>query len=580
MSKLLNISEFIAFFVGASANLTANKEQINALNVFPVPDGDTGTNMGLTMSSAVKELPEQTDIPKAAERLAHGALLGARGNSGVILSQILRGFAQGLDGCQQVGAVDFARAMQKGVELAYKSVMRPVEGTILTVARKMAEASGEAVAVNAEMDLENLLELMLAQGHQALANTPNQLPVLKQAGVVDSGASGLVAIFEGGLRALRGEEFELPLQVETKADFTKQQATGTQNLVNHYCTEFFIHGQGIDVEAYRRHLQGMGESQVIVGNATVVKTHIHTADPGAVLSYALQFGSLHDLKIDNMKDQHRETLLDEAEKEQAQTAQPELKAEPEAVTEASAADLAGVMDNAAEAMAEVFEELEPVELPLCGAVAVSSGSGLDQIFTEMGVNTLGSGGQSMNPSAEDILQAINNTTAQQVVVLPNNSNIVMAANQASQLADKPVVVVPSKFITQGIAAMMNFDPESSAEENAETMQQAAVLVHSGQITYAVRDSQFDGQEIHEGDILGLLEGTIAVVEASVQETMLKLLPQMFDDDTSLITLLYGEGVTEDEAEAAAAELAESFPDYEIEVQLGGQAVYHYLLAVE
>ncbi len=578
MSKLLNISEFIAFFVGASANLTANKEQINALNVFPVPDGDTGTNMGLTMSSAVKELSEQTDIPKAAERLAHGALLGARGNSGVILSQILRGFAQGLDGCQQVGAVDFARAMQKGVELAYKSVMRPVEGTILTVARKMAEASGEAVAVNAEMDLENLLELMLAQGHQALANTPNQLPVLKQAGVVDSGASGLVAIFEGGLRALRGEEFELPLQVETKADFTKQQATGTQNLVNHYCTEFFIHGQGIDVEAYRRHLQGMGESQVIVGNATVVKTHIHTADPGAVLSYALQFGSLHDLKIDNMKDQHRETLLDEVEKEQAQTAQPELKAEPEAVTEASAADLAGVMDNAAEAMAEVFEELGPVELPLCGAVAVSSGSGLDQIFTEMGVNTLVSGGQSMNPSAEDILQAINNTTAQQVVVLPNNSNIVMAANQASQLADKPVVVVPSKFITQGIAAMMNFDPESSAEENAETMQQAAVLVHSGQITYAVRDSQFDGQEIHEGDILGLLEGTIAVVEASVQETMLKLLPQMFDDDTSLITLLYGEGVTEDEAEAAAAELAESFPDYEIE--LGGQAVYHYLLAVE
>ncbi len=580
MSKLLNISEFIAFFVGASANLTANKEQINALNVFPVPDGDTGTNMGLTMSSAVKELPEQTDIPKAAERLAHGALLGARGNSGVILSQILRGFAQGLDGCQQVGAVDFARAMQKGVELAYKSVMRPVEGTILTVARKMAEASGEAVAVNAEMDLENLLELMLAQGHQALANTPNQLPVLKQAGVVDSGASGLVAIFEGGLRALRGEEFELPLQVETKADFTKQQATGTQNLVNHYCTEFFIHGQGIDVEAYRRHLQGMGESQVIVGNATVVKTHIHTADPGAVLSYALQFGSLHDLKIDNMKDQHRETLLDEAEKEQVQTAQPELKAEPEAVTEAPAADLAVVMDNAAEAMAEAFEELEPVDLPLCGAVAVSSGSGLDQIFTEMGVNTLVSGGQSMNPSAEDILQAINNTPARQVVVLPNNSNIVMAANQASQLADKPVVVVPSKFITQGIAAMMNFDPESSAEENAETMQQAAVLVHSGQITYAVRDSQFDGQEIHEGDILGLLEGTIAVVEASVQETMLKLLPQMFDDDTSLITLLYGEGVTEDEAEAAAAELAESFPDYEIEVQLGGQAVYHYLLAVE
>lgn len=578
MSKLLNISEFIAFFIGASANLTANKERINALNVFPVPDGDTGTNMGLTMSSAVKELPEQTNIPKAAERLAHGALLGARGNSGVILSQILRGFAQGLEGCQQVAAPDFARAMQKGVELAYKSVMRPVEGTILTVARKMAEASGEAVAVNAEMDLENLLELMLAQGHQALANTPNQLPVLKQAGVVDSGASGLVAIFEGGLRALRGEEFELPLQVEGKADFTKQQTAGTQDLVNHYCTEFFIHGQGIDVEAYRRHLQGMGESQVIVGNATVVKTHIHTADPGAVLSYALQFGSLHDLKIDNMKDQHRETLLNEDEKEQANAApQP---AEAPAAAEEAAADLADTMSEAAEAMTDALAEMEPVELPLCGVVAVSSGSGLDQIFTEMGVATLVSGGQSMNPSAEDILQAINNTPAQQIVVLPNNSNIVMAANQASQLANKPVVVVSSKFITQGIAAMMNFDPETPAVENAETMQQAAVMVHSGQITYAVRDSQFDGQEIHEGDILGLLEGKIAVVEASVRETILKLLPQMFDDDTSLITLLYGEGVTEAEAEAVAEELAESFPDYEIEVQLGGQAVYHYLVAVE
>lgn len=578
MSKLLNISEFIAFFIGASANLTANKERINALNVFPVPDGDTGTNMGLTMSSAVKELPEQTNIPKAAERLAHGALLGARGNSGVILSQILRGFAQGLEGCQQVAAPDFARAMQKGVELAYKSVMRPVEGTILTVARKMAEASGEAVAVNAEMDLENLLELMLAQGHQALANTPNQLPVLKQAGVVDSGASGLVAIFEGGLRALRGEEFELPLQVEGKADFTKQQTAGTQDLVNHYCTEFFIHGQGIDVEAYRRHLQGMGESQVIVGNATVVKTHIHTADPGAVLSYALQFGSLHDLKIDNMKDQHRETLLNEDEKEQANAApQP---AEAPAAAEEAAADLADTMSEAAEAMADALAEMEPVELPLCGVVAVSSGSGLDQIFTEMGVATLVSGGQSMNPSAEDILQAINNTPAQQIVVLPNNSNIVMAANQASQLANKPVVVVSSKFITQGIAAMMNFDPETPAVENAETMQQAAVMVHSGQVTYAVRDSQFDGQEIHEGDILGLLEGKIAVVEASVRETILKLLPQMFDDDTSLITLLYGEGVTEAEAEAVAEELAESFPDYEIEVQLGGQAVYHYLVAVE
>ena len=574
MSKLLSISEFTSFFIGASANLTANKERINALNVFPVPDGDTGTNMGLTMSSAVKDLPAQTAVPKAAERLAHGALLGARGNSGVILSQILRGFAQGLEGCEQVAAPDFARAMQKGVELAYKSVMRPVEGTILTVARKMAEAAGEAVAVDAAMDLENLVELMLKQGHIALANTPNQLPVLKQAGVVDSGASGLVAIFEGGLRALRGEEFEMPLQVEGKVDFTGPAAEDNSQLVNHYCTEFFIHGQGIDVEAYRRHLQSMGESQVIVGNATVVKTHIHTADPGAVLSYALQFGSLHDLKIDNMKDQHRETLLTAAEQ----------TGETPALAKTSDEDLNGALNGAlneaAVTMGELLPDMESAELPLCGVVTVSSGSGLDQIFTEMGAAGLVSGGQSMNPSAEDILQAINNLPAQQAVILPNNSNIVMAANQASQLAEKPVVVVNSKFITQGIAAMMNFDAESTAEENAASMQEAASVVHSGQITYAVRDSQFDGQDIHEGDILGLLEGSIAVVESSVRQAVMNLLPQMFDDDTSLITLLYGEGVTEDEAVLLGEDLAEAFPDYEIEVQLGGQAVYHYLISVE
>lgn len=578
MSKLLNISEFTAFFIGASANLTANKERINALNVFPVPDGDTGTNMGLTMSSAVKDLPAQTNIAKAAERLAHGALLGARGNSGVILSQILRGFAQGLEGCEQVAAPDFARAMQKGVELAYKSVMRPVEGTILTVARKMADAAGEAVAVDAAMDLENLVELMLKQGHQALANTPNQLPVLKQAGVVDSGASGLVAIFEGGLRALRGEEFEMPLQIEGKVDFTNQTAEDTQQLVNHYCTEFFIHGQGIDVDTYRQHLQSMGESQVIVGNATVVKTHIHTADPGAVLSYALQFGSLHDLKIDNMKDQHRETLLTDEERGAAEENTAPADKQETVAPEPDQLDVA--IAEAAATLGDMLPDMEAVELPLCGVVTVSSGSGLDQIFTEMGAVGLVSGGQSMNPSAEDILQAINNLPAQQAVILPNNSNIVMAANQASQLAEKPVVVVSSKFITQGIAAMMNFDPESSAEENAANMQEAAALVHSAQVTYAVRDSQFDGQTIHEGDILGLLEGDIAVVETTVRQTVLNLLPQMFDDDTSLITLLYGEGVTEEDAVLLGEDLAEAFPDYEIEVQLGGQAVYHYLIAVE
>lgn len=569
MIRVLDKKEFVNFFIGASANLTANKEQINALNVFPVPDGDTGTNMGLTMASAVANILGAESLPKAAQTLAHGALLGARGNSGVILSQILRGFSQSLEHTEQVGAGEFAAAMQKGVELAYKSVMRPVEGTILTVARKMAEAARDAVEVEPDMPLESLVEIMLEQGHRALANTPNQLPPLKQAGVVDSGGSGIIAIFEGGLRALKGEEFEAPLAIAGKADFTRQTAAEAEqkDFVNHYCTEFFIHGQNIDVEAYRQHLQGMGESQVIVGNATVVKTHIHTANPGEVLSYALTFGSLHDLKIDNMKDQHRESDFEKSETVQTAAQQDIDKVE-------------NVLEEAAAALGGVLQTAEAVELPLCGVVAVSSGSGLDQIFSEMGAEQLVSGGQSMNPSAEDILQAINNLAARQAVVLPNNGNIVMAANQAQELANKPVVVAPSKFITQGIAAMMDFDPEADAETNGEAMAAAMELVKNGQITYAVRDSQADGQEIHEGDILGLFDGKITVVEQSVEAAALSLIPQMFDEDTSLITLLYGEGIEEEQAKALGAELAERFEDYEIEVQPGGQAVYYYLIGVE
>lgn len=580
MIRVLDKKEFVNFFIGASANLTANKEQINALNVFPVPDGDTGTNMGLTMASAVTNIAAQENLPKAAQTLAHGALLGARGNSGVILSQILRGFSQSLEQVEEVSSADFAAAMQRGVELAYKSVMRPVEGTILTVARKMAEAAKEAVEVDPKMPLQNLVEIMLEQGHRALANTPNQLPPLKQAGVVDSGGSGLIAIFEGGLRALKGEEFEAPLAFGGKADFTQGAADDKADLVNHYCTEFFIHGRDIDVEAYRKRLQGMGESQVVVGNATVVKTHIHTADPGEVLSFALQFGSLHDLKIDNMKDQHRESDFEKsAPAADADKNNNNKEAEP-ATPDRTEDLLDAVLDEAAAALGGVLQEAEEVQLPKCGVVAVSSGDGLDQIFSDMGAARLVSGGQSMNPSAEDILQAINGLPAQEAVVLPNNGNIVMAANQAKELADKPVVVVPSKFITQGIAAMMDFDPEADAETNAEAMEAALALVKNGQITYAVRDSQADGQDIHEGDILGLFDGKITVVAPTVDEAVLALVPQTFDEDTSLITLLYGEGVEADEAEALAARLAERYEDYEVEVQPGGQAVYYYLIAVE
>lgn len=580
MSKHLEVKDFAAFFIGGSANLTANKENINALNVFPVPDGDTGTNMSLTMTSAVKNVPAQTTVQDVVKVLAHGALLGARGNSGVILSQILRGFAQGVDGAEVVTAGTFAVAMQKGVELAYKSVMRPVEGTILTVARKMGEAAEATVAANPDIEVEPLIEAMLAEGHIALANTTNQLAQLKQAGVVDSGASGLIAIFEGGLRALKGEEFEMPLVVAAKVDFTESKPdTDDPNFVNHYCTEFFIHGTGIDVEKYRAHLQDMGESQVIVGNEEVVKTHIHTANPGAVLSYALQYGSLHDLKIDNMKDQHRETIFTDEEKAAEGVTDGAENVATAADDDAFKFNLAEALQAADEDIVDRFADM-PQDLPVCAVVAVSSGEGLDQIFTEMGVAALVSGGQSMNPSASDILDAVNAAKAEQVIILPNNGNIVMAANQAKELAEKPVVVVPTKHITQGIAALMDFDPEQTAEENAEAMQAAAELVKNAQITYAVRDSSADGQDIHEGDILGICDGKITVVRTTVEETVLDLVPTMFDDETSLITLLWGEGVTEEDAEALAGKLADAHPDYEVEVQFGGQAVYYYLLSVE
>ncbi len=555
MSSFLGVKEFAAFFIGGAANLAANKEKINALNVFPVPDGDTGTNMGLTMSSAVKDVPAATTISGVGAALAHGALLGARGNSGVILSQILRGFSQGVEGAEAVAAADFSRAMQKGVELAYKSVMRPVEGTILTVSRKMAEAADKAVAASDDMTVDALLELMLEAGYKALNDTPNQLAILKEAGVVDSGAAGLIAIFAGGLRAVRGEEFEMELPVSGRVEAAAPAADDKADLVNHYCTEFFIHGENIDVDAYRAKIQGMGESQVVVGNETVVKTHIHTADPGAVLSYALTLGSLHDLKIDNMKDQHRETIFTEAEK--------------------AAAAAEAAMPAPAEAAAPADEAL-----PLCGVVAVSSGAGLDQIFTEMGAGGIVSGGQSMNPSAEDILTVVEQTAAQQVVILPNNGNIIMAANQAAGLAGKPVAVAPSKFITQGIEAMMDFDPERSAEENAAAMTEAFQAVKNAQITYAVRDSGADGQDIHAGDILGILDGKISVVEPTVREAALALLPLMLDEDTSLITLLYGEDVAEADAAALADEIAALYPEHELELHLGGQAVYYYLIAVE
>lgn len=539
-------AELANFFIGGSAYLSANKEQINALNVFPVPDGDTGTNMGLTLSSAVKNIKGLTNAGEVAANVAKGALMGARGNSGVITSQILRGFSTGLEGKDNVDALSFAAALQHGVDLAYKSVMRPVEGTILTVAKAMAKKASEVVREGGDVII--LMEMAIEEGKIALANTPNQLPQLKAAGVVDAGGQGLICIFEGGLKALKGEEFAKVADLAPdKPDFTAEaDVDDKSNLKYHYCTEFFIHGTNINVDEIRRHLADMGDSQVIVGNEELVKTHIHTDDPGKVLSYALTFGSLHDLKIENMKDQHRETIFTE----------DEIKAAKEA-------------------------EEKPAKIEYnCGVVAVASGVGLEEIFKEMGVSQIVSGGQTMNPSAEDILNAINKTPTNEIIILPNNSNIILAAQQAQKMVDKPVFIVETKFMLQGVSALMGYNPDGSGEENLEAMTESFQYTKTAGITYAVRDSHFGDQEIHKDDILGLVGKDIAVVTDTIGKAVMSVLEQMMDDESGLITMLYGEDVKEEEADALAEVVRAKFPNAEVEVQFGGQAVYYYLLSVE
>lgn len=546
MNKVrLSGAELADFFIGGSAYLSANKEQVNALNVFPVPDGDTGTNMGLTLSSAVKNIRGLSAANEVAAALAKGALMGARGNSGVITSQILRGFSTGLEGKAEVDALAFAQALQNGVDLAYKSVMRPVEGTILTVAKAMAKKASEVV--RQEGDVLILIEMVIAEGKVALDNTPNQLPQLKAAGVVDAGGQGLLCIFEGGLKALRGEEFTAPdLTPEKPAFVSDEQIDDKNDLKFHYCTEFFIQGKNIPVEEIRRHLADMGDSQVIVGNEELLKTHIHTDNPGNVLAYAIQFGSLHDLKIDNMKDQHRETLFSDEEVASAQ--------------------------DCGQNTPEMHYH--------CGVVAVAGGEGLVEIFKEMGVSQIISGGQTMNPSAEDILNAINKTSADEIIILPNNSNIFLAAQQARDMVEKPVYIVETKYMLQGVSALMGYNPDASGEENLAEMTEAFRHTKTAGITYAVRDSHFDDQQIQKDDILGLIGKDIFAVTKEIPDAVTAVLDQLVDEESSLITMLYGETVAEESA-AKIAELVEKrYPNAEVEMQFGGQAVYYYLISVE
>ena len=545
----------------AGANLLEqNREAIDALNVFPVPDGDTGTNMSLTMKSTVKEIAAQ-DVHSAsrmADLAARGALKGARGNSGVILSQILRGFAHGIEGCETVDAQQFAKALRSGADTAYKAVMKPKEGTILTVIRVISEDSARYVGKHPD-NLPGLLDKVIRSGEAILAKTPDMLPALKQAGVVDSGGQGLLTVFKGWRAAFNGEKIEeTNANVGSAATFEfEDDHESLEEIKFKYCTEFIIQemNPGVtedDVNRFRTRLTRIGDCVVVVGDFSLVKVHVHTNDPSKALQYACELGELVNLKIDNMAEEKRERL---AKAEAAQKAAEQKRLEEEA--------------------AKQEEPMKPY-----GMVAVSLGEGFSGIFSDLGVDHIVEGGQTMNPSIEDILGAVEGIHAENVFVLPNNSNVILAASQAAELSERNVIVLPTKNVAMGIGAVIAFNPEASLEENREEMTAAAEQVKTGQITFAVRDTVFEDKEIKEGDIIGIHNGRIETVGQNVHDIAVDLVGHVVEEGDSLITIYYGQDTSEEDAQALGTEVAELFGDLDVEVQYGGQPLYYYLISAE
>lgn len=526
----------------AAALLEQNKKGLNALNVFPVPDGDTGTNMSLTMMSAVKEVKsaDASKICTIGDALSLGALKGARGNSGVILSQLFRGLSKGLQGLETATPSDFARAMQDGVDAAYKAVMKPKEGTILTVAKDMAKTAlrNAARGDNIYMVLDTVLE----QGAQTLRKTPDMLPVLKEAGVVDAGGKGLLIIYRGFKMALDGEAItdSLVLEPESTADFSA--IAGGEDLEFGYCTEFFIKNihESVtqdDIDRYREKLMKIGDCVLVVGDLQLVKTHVHTNVPGKALQFALRFGELSRIKIDNMREQHTE--LDQADPQ---------------------------------------DRMEKKKMAM---VTVAAGEGIINIFKEFMVDEIVEGGQTMNPSAETISNAIERAPSDNVFVFPNNKNIILAAEQAARFSDKNVQVIPSRSIPQGISGVLAYNPDLDFEENTERMEKAINSVKTGQVTYAVRESKINGHMIKKGELIGIQDGDITCHSGDIFETCEKLLSGMVDEDNdSIITIFYGEDVTQELAKQMAEFLEKKFSDYDVELQFGGQPVYPFVFAVE
>ncbi len=547
-------------FLAGANNLESHKEWINELNVFPVPDGDTGTNMTMTIMSAAREvaaLGEEPDMLTLCKSISSGSLRGARGNSGVILSQLLRGFTKSVSDKQELTIEILADAFEKGVETAYKAVMKPKEGTILTVARGGAEKARE-LCDEGITDLEQFLKQTIEHAEYVLSQTPEMLPVLKQAGVVDSGGQGLIQVVKGAFDAFLGKEIDYsaikPAEVKPIASnmvSSSYTAQAEMDIKFGYCTEFIILlrktfniKHELDFKAY---LESIGDSIVCVADDDVVKVHVHTNDPGLAIQKALQFGQLSNLKIDNMRLEHQEKLFKMAENEELQAAAAAPK-----------------------------EPAKPV-----GFLAVSVGEGVNEIFKSLGVDYIIEGGQTMNPSTADILDAVDKVNAENIFILPNNKNIILAANQAAELTtDKHLLVIPTKTIPQGITAVINYVEELSVEDNEATMLEEIRKVKTGQVTYAVRDTMIDDKEIHQDDFMGLGDAGLHSVGRDMKQVTMEMVDAMVDDDSELISIYYGSDVTDEDAQVICDELSAKYPDCDVELQFGGQPIYYYVISVE
>ena len=554
-NKTIDARILSRMFLAGAKNLEAKKEWINELNVFPVPDGDTGTNMTMTIMAAAAEVGSlgDTDMESLAKAISSGSLRGARGNSGVILSQLLRGFTKSVKTKEELDAKAIAAAMEKGVETAYKAVMKPKEGTILTVAREAAAKAVE-LAETAE-DLDTFFQAVIAHAEETLAKTPEMLPVLKEAGVVDSGGQGLLEVYHGAYDGFLGKEIDYTQFGEAKGPaVTKIGAQAEADIKFGYCTEFIIlldKPMSEETEhEFKKFLMSLGDSIVLVADDEIVKVHVHTNHPGQAIEKALTFGALSRMKIDNMREEHQEKLIKDAEKLAKEQAKQEEK-------------------EAAQPPKEV------------GFISVSVGNGMTEIFKELGVDYLIEGGQTMNPSTEDMLNAIARVNAKTIYIFPNNKNIILAANQARDLTeDKEIVVVPTKTIPQGITAMISYVPEKNSAENTEAMLQAIERVKTGQVTYAVRDTRIDDKEIHEGDIMGIGDHGILAVGKDRLEVTKETVAEMVDDESEVISIYYGADTEEAEAEELAAAIEEEYPDCDVELNAGGQPIYYYVISVE